>query len=67
VLDTIYQQICLRNLQGIILLDLLKNMTTTEQEQVIEYLKKLFKHDITNTKVLGFSHSGLCELIRQKF
>ena len=67
VLDTIYQQICLRNLQGIILLDLLKNMTTIEQDQVIEYLKKLFKHDITNTKVLGFSHSGLCELIRQKF
>lgn len=67
VLDAIYQQICLRNLQGIILLDLLKNMTKAEQEQVIEYLKKLFKHDITNTKVLGFSHSGLCELIRQKF
>jgi ribonuclease G len=67
VLDAIYQQICLRNLQGIILLDLLKNMTNSEQEQVIEYLKKLFKHDITNSKVLGFSHSGLCELIRQKF
>ncbi len=67
VLDTIYQQICLRNLQGIILLDLLKNMTKAEQEQVLDYLKKLFKHDITNTKVLGFSHSGLCELIRQKF
>lgn len=67
VLDAIHQQICLRNLQGIILLDLLKNMTKAEQEQVLDYLKKLFKHDITNTKVLGFSHSGLCELIRQKF
>lgn len=67
VLDAIYQQICLRNLQGIILLDLIKNMSELEQQQIINYLTKLFKYDITNTKVLGFSHSGLCEIIRNKF
>ncbi|MEN9946594.1 MAG: hypothetical protein RLZZ293_980 [Pseudomonadota bacterium] len=67
VLDAIYQQICLRNLQGIILLDLVKNLTPQQQQQIIDYLNKLFTHDISKTKVLGFSHSGLCELIRQKF
>ena len=67
MLDEIYRQICIRNLQGIILLDLLKNQSPTAQERVIEYLKKLFKCDITNTRVLGFSHSGLCELIRNRF
>lgn len=67
VLDAIYQQICLRNLQGVILLDLIKNMSESEQHQIINYLTKLFKHDITNTKILGFSHSGLCEIIRNKF
>lgn len=67
ILDDVYQQICLRNLQGIILIDLIKNMSPEQQEKVINYLKKLFKFDVSNTKVLGFSHSGLCELIRNKF
>ena len=67
MLDEIYRQICIRNLQGIILLDLLKNQSPAAQERVIDYLKKLFKCDITNTRVLGFSHSGLCELIRNRF
>lgn len=67
VLDAIYQQICLRNLQGIILLDLIKNMSEIEQQKIMNYLTKLFRQDITNTKILGFSHSGLCEIIRNKF
>lgn len=67
VLDEIYRQICIRNLQGIILLDLLKNQSPSAQLRIIEYLKKLFKCDITNTRILGFSHSGLCELIRNRF
>jgi ribonuclease G len=67
VLDAIYQQICLRNLQGIILLDLVKNMSDVEQQRILLYLTKLFKNDLTNTKILGFSHSGLCEIIRNKF
>lgn len=67
VLDEIYRQICIRNLQGIILLDLLKNQSQSVQQGIMEYLKKLFKTDITNTRILGFSHSGLCELIRNRF
>ncbi len=66
ILDEVYQQICLRNLQGIILIDLIKNMTQEQQDNVMDYLKKIFKFDVSNTKVLGFSHSGLCELIRNK-
>jgi|GEM_PF-2036534 len=65
--DHIHQQICLRNLQGIILIDFIKNMQAKQQEQLIVYLQKLFVNDITSTKVLGFSNSGLCEIIRNKF
>ena len=67
VLDAIYQQICVRNLQGIILIDMVKNLKPAEQGKIMEYLRKLFKVDITNTSVLGFSHTGFCELIRNKF
>jgi ribonuclease G len=67
VLDEIYRQICIRNLQGIILLDLVKNLSAASEQKILDYLRKLFKIDLTNTAVLGFSHSGLCELIRNKF
>ncbi len=67
VLDEIYQQICIRNLQGIILLDLIKNMNKEQEEKIINYLEKLFKSDVTHTKILGFSNAGLCEIIRNKF
>lgn len=67
VIEYIYQQICLRNLLGIILIDFVKNMNQEEQGRIITKLNKLFASDITSTKVLGFSHSGLCEIIRNKF
>ena len=67
VLDDIYHQILFRNLQGIILIDFIKNMPKTEQNKIITYLEKLFKIDISHTKVLGFTNAGLCELVRNKF
>lgn len=67
VIDEIYRQICLRNMQGIILIDFIKNMHETDEERLITRLRKLFNHDVTSTKVLGFSHTGLCEIIRNKF
>lgn len=67
ILDEIYQQICLRNLQGIILIDVIKNMSHADEQKIILYLQKLFRADISKTKVLGFSNSGLLELIRNKF
>lgn len=67
LLDEVYRQICLRNLQGIILIDVIKNMSENEQQTVVNYLNKLFKRDISKCNVLGFSHSGLLELVRNKF
>ncbi len=67
VIENIYQQICLRNLLGIVLIDFVKNMNQEEQGRIITKLNRLFASDITSTKVLGFSHSGLCEIIRNKF
>lgn len=67
VIEQIYQQICLRNLLGIILIDFVKNMNQEEQGRIITKLNKLFASDVTSTKILGFSHAGLCEIIRNKF
>ena len=36
-------------------------------QKIINYLEKLFKSDVTHTKILGFSNAGLCEIIRNKF
>lgn len=66
VLDEIYRQICLRNLQGIILIDVIKNMHQSDEQRIVSYLQKLFSIDISKAKVLGFSHSGLLEIIRNK-
>ncbi len=67
VLDEVHRQVCLRNLQGIILLDLVKNMKPTDEARIINYLERLFKSDITNTKILGFTKAGLCEIIRERY
>lgn len=66
-LDEIYRQICTRNLQGIILIDFIKDGDLEQKEKLISYLEKLFNNDISQTKILGFSHTGLLEIIRNKF
>lgn len=67
ILDEIYRQICIQNLQGIILVDVIKNSSILQEDKIINHLQKLFRHDISQTKILGFSNSGLLEIIRNKF
>ncbi|MDD3266076.1 MAG: ribonuclease E/G, partial [Burkholderiales bacterium] len=67
ILDEVYRQICIRNLQGIILVDVIKDSSLLHNEKIISYLQKLFRQDISQTKILGFSNSGLLEIIRNKF
>lgn len=67
ILDEVYRQICVQNLQGIILVDVIKNSSILQEGKIINYLQKLFRHDISQTKILGFSNSGLLEIIRNKF
>lgn len=63
----IYHNICLRNLQGIILIDFVKNMQQDVKRKIIDEFNKLFRYDVVRTQVLGFSNAGLLELIRNKF
>jgi ribonuclease G len=66
-IESIYTQVCLRNLQGIILIDIIKNTGTKYENKLLHQLTKLFKQDISQTQVLGISHSGLIEIIRNKY
>lgn len=63
----IYHNICLRNLQGIILIDFVKNMQQDAKRKIIDEFNKLFHYDVVRTQILGFSNAGLLELIRNKF
>lgn len=66
-LDEIYLQITLRNLYGIILIDIIKDSGKTEETKLINKLTTLFKNDISYTKVLGITNGGLLELVRNKY
>ncbi len=66
-LDEIYQQITLRNLYGIILIDIIKDIGKAEETKLINKLTVLFKNNISYTKVLGITNGGLLELIRNKY
>jgi len=65
-LDEIIRQIRLRDLTGIILLDLIKNMTLEQQQIITNKLKQALAHDFRNTKILGFTKAELVEIIRMR-
>ncbi len=65
-LDTIVYQIKLRDLTGIILIDLIKNMTTIEKNNITAKLELLLKSDWRKSKCLGFTNAGIFEIIRNK-
>lgn len=66
-LEEIYQQIALRNLYGIILIDIIKDIGKAEETKLINKLTVLFKNDISYTKVLGITNGGMLELVRNKY
>lgn len=66
-LDEIVRQIYLRNLQGIILIDVIKNSPKEQEQKNQVYLSKLLRYDLGKSRVLGYSNSGLLEIIRNKF
>lgn len=65
-LDEIVKQIKLRDLTGIILLDLIKNMSKNEQQQILERISVLMKNDWRNSRIYGFSKAEVFEIIRNK-
>ncbi|MBY0379952.1 MAG: ribonuclease E/G, partial [Burkholderiales bacterium] len=65
-LDEIIRQIQLRDLTGIILIDLIKNMSTDEKTQIKNKVSNLVNKDWRHNKVLGFTNAELFEIIRTK-
>lgn len=63
---TIANQIRLRNISGIILIDFIDMKENTHKEQVICCLKEAVKRDRTKVNVLGMTRLGLVEMTRKK-
>ncbi len=63
---TIAQQIRLRNLSGIIIIDFIDMKQNEHREQVIQALKEYVKNDKIQTVVLGMTKLGLVEMTRKK-
>lgn len=59
-------QIRLRNLSGIILIDLIDMKEEQHQAMVLDVLEAALRCDRVKTKVHGISHLGLVEVTRQK-
>lgn len=62
----IAEQIRLRNLSGIIIIDFINMRDKRHQEKVIESLKEAFMQDDVKTVVGGLTHFGLVEVSRQR-
>jgi hypothetical protein len=65
-LDEILHQIKFRDLTGIIILDLIKNMTDKQKQTILDKLVKGFAADFRNTKIMGFTNAQLVEIIRMR-
>ncbi len=63
--DTLCQQIKLRNLSGIIIVDFI-NMNQKNSDILMEHLKSLTKRDIVNTTIIDITRLGLVEITRKK-
>lgn len=65
-IDEIVRQIWLQDLTGIILLDFIKNMSVEENHKLLAKLSGYLENDWRKNQVLGFTRSGICEIIRNK-
>ena len=63
--DKLCQQIKVRNLSGIIIVDFI-NMNQRNCDILMEHLKSLAKKDIVNTTIVDITKLGLVEITRKK-
>ena len=62
----IVQQILLRNLSGIIIIDFIDMKKDENQRQVLKALQSEFKKDRRKTQILGFTRLELVEIARER-
>jgi Rne/Rng family ribonuclease len=65
-IQEIGKQIRLRNIGGIIIIDLLKTKTKKEREALIEALKEIAAHDPCTVQIHGITALGLAEVTRKQ-
>ena len=65
-IPTIVQQILLRNLSGIILIDFIDMDSKVHEQQVLEALKDEFAKDRHVTRIMGFTRLKLVEISRER-
>lgn len=62
----IAEQIRLRDIGGIVLIDFIDMKSEHEQQEVLRLIKRSLQKDRTTTNVLGFTKLGLLEMTRKK-
>lgn len=60
------QQVRLRNLSGIIIIDFIGMKTQSQKQQVLQALKQELAKDSVRTEVYGFTQLGLVEMTRKR-
>ena len=60
------RQIRLRDLSGIILIDLIKMKNEEDFEEVLKFAKEVLKRDRRHAEALDITKAGLLEIVRQK-
>ena len=64
--DTLSHQIRLRNISGIILIDMIDMEDETDRSLVLERLRKSFEEDRAKVVIHGFTSLGLIEMTRKR-
>jgi len=64
--DEVARQLRLRNIGGLVVLDLIDMKSMKHQRQVVKVLKAALKRDRARTRVLNISDLGLLEMSRQR-
>ncbi len=62
----IARQVRLRNISGIILIDMIDMEEESSRQQVLEALQEAFSHDRVKTVIHGFTSLGLVEMTRKR-
>lgn len=64
--ESIMEQIRLRNISGIIVIDFMKMKSDEEREKIIKKMKRLAKRDFARISIEDFTKLGLLEMTREK-
>ncbi len=65
--EEVARQLRIRNIGGLVVIDLIDMKTRKHQQQVVRALKNACRHDKARTNIIPISELGLLEMTRQRF